>query len=382
MHHPGHHHYHVIRLTELKRIYWAHTIKLLASSMTLIFIPIYLYRLDYSLTAILWYFLLFSLFWLIIQHPILKWSNRMGANRAMAISLVLQGIHTLMLATLTTYDWPLWLLALIWSIFVALYWPNFRACFAKSLLHKKVGPAVGASAALATLAYGAAPAIGGAVATVFGIGVLYVLATLLFIAAAAPLFAGKEIIHREAYNLKELDWRKVNRDLLANAGDTIDDLVLSTVWPLLIFLLIPSYLGVGILSSIGVIGGIVIALYVGNRQELKGPRTYLKRGAAIISLANGVRLLSQSAFQIASVNFINGLGHALVATPFNSRYYTNAEQEPLLPYVYAMMVASAIGSIILFGVLLILSFFAPIQIVLTFGLLIAIPAGFALRLIR
>ena len=71
-----------------------------------------------------------------------------------------------------------------------------------------------------------------------------------------------------------------------------------------------------------------------------------------------------------------------MATPFNARYYENANEEPLLPYVYAMMIVSALGNLVLFAILLVVSFFAPIQTVLLVGLLLAIPAGFAVRLIR
>lgn len=382
MHHAGHHYYHAIRLTELKRLYWAHTVKQLASNMTLIFIPIYLYSLHFSLTAILGFFLLTNIIYLVLQYPAMKWANRIGSNKTMAISLVLQGVLSLMLATLSFFNWPLWVLSLIYAAVIMLYWPNFRACFAKSLLHKKTGRAAGTSSALTTLAYGVAPALGGAIASGFSIVVLYVVSIGLFILAAGPLLSSKEIIQNDPFNLKDLNVRKIKRDLMANFSDTIDDTILSVVWPLFIFLAIPSYVGVGLLSSISVVAGMVIAIYVGRREELRGARKYLKRGTLITSLSNGIRLLTQSVGQIAGVNFINGLGHALMATPFNARYYENANEEPLLPYVYAMMIVSALGNLVLFAILLVVSFFAPIQTVLLVGLLLAIPAGFAVRLIR
>ena len=382
MHHAGHHHYHAIRLSELKRLYWAHTIKQLASSMTLIFVPIYLYNLHYSLQDILWYFLFANIVWFIFLYPCMKLSNIIGANKAMGISLILQSIEALLLATLSIFHWPLWLLAIILASAWIFYWPNFRGCFAKSLLHKKIGQAVGISSALTTFAYGIAPAIGGAIASGFGIVILYVISIALFAFAALPLFGSKEIIQNDFFNLKDLNLRKIRRDLMANISDNIDDSILSIVWPLFIFLLIPSYIGVGILSSISVIAGIVIALYVGKRGHVKVIRTYLKRGTLLTSTTNGIRLLAQSATQIAGVNFINGLGHALMATPFNARYYENANKEPLLPYIFAMMMAAGIANILLFAILLCISFFAPIQIVLLVGLLMAIPAGYMIRLIR
>ena len=381
-HHSTHHHYHITRLSELKRLYWAHTIRALASEMTVIFIPIYLYGLHYSITEIMGYFLWFSVLWGVLQYPVMRFSNFIGFNRAMGISMIIQGIHILMLATISIYHWPLWLIAFVWALLVAMYWPNFRSCFAKSLLHKKIGPSVGISVALLLLAYGLAPVAGGIIATQFGIVALYVLAMIFFLAAAIPLFGGKETIKREPFELRTIKLRRVWKDLVANMGSEVDDSVGAILWPLFIFLLIPSYVGVGVLSSVSVIACMLIAFYVGHRELSKGARGYLNKGTLTVSLMNVFRLFTQSAGQIAGVNFVNGLGRALLTTSYDSRYYQNAEREPLLPYIYLMMMICAIGDALLFGILLLVSLIAPIEVVLAVGLILAVPAGYIIRLIR
>ncbi|HEX7259578.1 MAG TPA: hypothetical protein VF272_01455 [Candidatus Saccharimonadia bacterium] len=382
MHHPGRHHYHLIRLSELKRLYWAHTVSMLASSMTGIFIPIYLYRFGYSVPEIMAYYLWFSVFWGAMQYAVLRFANLIGFNRSMGASMIIHGLQILMLATISVYHWPLWLIALTWALYVAMYWPSFRACFARSLLHKQAGPAVGIATALILCAYGIAPAIGGVIASQLGITVLYMMAMLCFLFAAIPLFGGSEMIRHEPFKLRALQLRRVWRDLVANMGDNIDDSVSTIIWPLFIFLLVPSYMGVGVLSSIAVIASIIIAIYIGRNQARKGTAGYLKRGTLTISLANAVRILVQSSGQIAGINFINGIGHALMSTPYDSRYYRNADREPLLPYVYGMMMAGAAGCFVLFGTLLAVSLVAPITTVLIVGLIMAIPASYIIRLMR
>lgn len=379
-HHVSRHHYHVIRLDELKRLYWAHALRGFAANMSMIFVPIYFYRIGYSLTEIMAYFLYFSIFWGLTQYPAVYITNKVGANKIMALGLVVEGVHILMLATVQSYGWPLWSIGLIMGLAASLYWPGFRGCFAQSLLHKKIGPAVGLAAALYLVAYGIAPAIGGAIATYFGIGTLYVLAMLCFIAAALPLFTAPEIIKNVDIRLSNLNWRKIRKDLIANAGDNIDDSVLSNIWPLFIFLLVPTYVGVGILSSITIIASIVISLYVGKKVRKRSG--FLPRGSWVVSITNMARVFTQSAGHIAGVNFLNGLGHALMLPSYDARYYKNAEQEPILLYVFAMLMAGAVGCTLLFGSLLLISLVAPIEIVLAVGLLIAIPAGYAIRLIR
>jgi MFS family permease len=353
----------------------------LAASLVTIFVPIYLYRLGYSIPAIMGYFLMTSVFWGLTQAWALRFANRIGFNRCMGLSLLIQGFQILMLATLKNNHWPLWSIALVWGVSISMYWTQFRACFTRSLLHRRVGPAVGVSSALLMLAYGIAPAIGGAIASWLGIGVLYILTMLCFVAAALPLFTGEELLEHEAFSLREIRWRKIYRDLLANAGGEVDTMVATSVWPLFIFLIIPTYVGVGILSSVSVIASIFIALYVGERQARK-MSSYLNNGTSIISLTNSVRLVIQSVSQIAGVNFFNGLGQALMVTPFFSRNYQNAEREPLLPYVYAMLISCSIADTLLFSLLLLLSLVIPVKIVLIIGLVLAIPASYAIRLIR
>jgi len=327
------------------------------------------------------YFLWSSVFWGITQKPAIRWANRIGFNRTMGLGLLIQGMEILMLATIKQAHWPLWLIGLVYGISISLYWTQFRACFARSLLHHRPGPAVGISSALLMLAYGIAPAIGGAVASWLGITVLYGLTMLCFVAAAFPLFTGPEFMEREPFEMRELHWRTIWRDLAANQGGEVDAMIATTVWPLFIFLLVPTYVGVGVLSSVAVIASIVIALYVSRRQARK-MSGYLKHGVSVVSLTNAIRLAMQSASQIAGVNFFNGLGEALVITPFYSRYYHNAEREPLLPYVYAMLIACAVSDTVLFGFLLLLSLVVSVKVVLAVGLILAIPGSYAMRLMR
>jgi len=384
IHHGIHQHlFHHVRLSELKRLYFAHSVRTLAATMTTIFVPIYLYRLGYVLPEIVGYFLMLSVLWAVVLYPLMRFANFIGFHRAMGISMFFYGAQILVLATIPQFHWPLWFPAVLFSVAISLYWPQFRACFAHSLLHLKVkGGAVGLSAALTMCAYGIAPAVGGAIATYFGIWVLYIVAMVCFIAAALPLLGGQEVIRKQPFRLRDVRLRRIAPDLAANASSEVDEVVDSVVWPLFVFLLVPTYVGVGILSSIAVIASILIALYTGKREAARGTWGYLKHGSNLISLTSALRLFAQSAPHIAGVNFFAGIGRALAETPYTSRYYKNADKEPLLPYMYFMQLAASLGDTILFGALFILSLLLPMEIVLIAGLFIAVPAGFVMRYIR
>ncbi len=378
----SHLHFHLPQLTEVRRIYWSHSLKSVATNLVSIFIPIYLTKLGYDLGEIMLFYLLMAAFWGLLQYPLFKFSNRIGTNKAMALSFIVHFAQLVLLATLPSAGWPLWLIALSWGTYIALYWPCFRASFAKGLTGKHPGRSVGLSSALIMMAYGIAPAIGGIVATVFGINAVYVAAMLLLVVAALPLLTGPEIIKNDPFDLSKLRLRRIWRDLLANGSSEVDDVALSSLWPLLIFLIIPTYAGVGILSSLAVISGIVIAIYIGRREERRGTHRYLSQGVAVTATSNAARLATETAGQIATVNLVSGVGHAMLSTPYATEYYREADREPRLPYVYAMMTACALFDTVFFGILFVLAAVVPDKTVLIAGLAAVVPLTFAIRLIR
>lgn len=378
----AHPHFHKPQMNEVRRIYWSHSLRLIAANLVTIFIPIYLLNLNYDLGEIILYYLMMAVLWGVLQYPILKISNRIGTNKAMVVSFVLQFSQLVLLATLPIMGWPLWALSIAWALYVAFYWPCFRASFAKGLDGKHPGRSVGISNALTTVAYGIAPAVGGIVATIFGITSIYIAAMVILALAAVPLLTGPEIIKNDPFDLSKLRLGRVKRDLIANAASEVDDMALSIIWPLLIFLIFPTYAGVGILSSIAVISGIVISLYVGRREERRGVRHYLNEGVAVTAFSNAGRLVADTTASIATVNLFSGFGHALLNTPYITEYYKEANKEPRLAYMYGMMVACAIADSLFFALMFALAQVVPDKTVLAAGLAAIVPITLAIRLIR
>lgn len=377
-----HAHFHMPKLTEVRRIYWSHSLKLVAANLVVIFIPIYLLQLGYDLSEIILYYFFMAVIWGLVQYPIFRLSNRIGTNKAMAVSFAFQFIQLVMLATLPAVEWPLWMISLTWALYVAFYWPSFRSSFAKGVGTKHPGRSVGIANALTTVAYGIAPAVGGIVATVFDIVAVYIAAMVILVIAAVPLLSGPEIIKNDPFKLSSLRVRRVARDLVANAGSEIDDVALSIIWPLLVFFIVPTYAGVGVLSSLAVVSGIAISLYIGRSEERKGVHRYLNRGVTATTLSNAARLIADTTASIATVNLFSGLGHALLSTPYVTEYYREANREPRLPYMYAMMIACAVIDSLFFGILFILTGLISDQAVLIAGLAMIVPLTWGIRYIR
>lgn len=376
-----HMHYHATRLHGTKELLWSHSFRSVAENLISILVPVYLYNIGYSISEVMLYLLLQGVFWFLLIYPMLKFINAVGTKRAMAFSMLGNITTFILLATLPSHHWPLAVISLVSGWQTAVYWLAFRRSFARSLAHRRVGRYVSFWSALTTLSSGLAPAIGGAVATIFGITATYYLAVCLFVVAAVPLLRGEEFVRHERFALSVADVRRNLRDFFANFSESWHDNTQNYLWPLYIFLLLPSYAGVGILSSVMVLSSVIIALYVGRREEVKGERHYLREGTSVTGVVHVLQTLAQNAGQVFGINVLAGVGYALYLTPFNTKYYQRID-EGGWPYLMGMQMASALAYTASFGLLFVLSFVLPIKVLLIVGIAVAALFSFGIGRIR
>lgn len=370
--HYGHHHFHILRFGDLGALNLSSTLRNIANGLFTILVTIYLYRLGYDLTSILFFLVICQLIWMLLIYPAMRIINRIGTTWAISISMLGNIAFALLLLTLPDYGWPLWVIAAAWAFFVSLFWPAFRLSFAESLKNHRAGRNVGFATALLVLASGIAPAIGGTIATLAGIDVVYIISVLLFATAGLVLLRKVPPVKQEPF---KLEWRVLKRsfsDYVANFSFSIEDAILENIWPLFIFLFLPSYAGVGILSSVAVLAAIGVSLYVGKREETVGTKRYLREGLTVVSVSNLFRLIVSNAGHVFGVNALSGFGRSMALTPYMTRYYKHI-QEGGMSYVFGMMIASGLGWLLPYSILLALSYFLPDREVLLVGLLLTVP---------
>ncbi len=381
--HDFHHgSYHLLRMGEMGKVFWAHSFGVIGSSLVTVFIPIFFYKLGYSIQQILIYLALQSFAAFLVQYPATRVIGKIGANRSMVLAEVFHTVFFIGLLVLPGLERSLAVLVPIgfaWSITRALYWPSFHANFSKARAHKKAGNQVGAINAMVTFAHGATPAIGGVIATVYGISWAYGLAIVFYVIGMTPLLFGEEVTKRRPLNFRNVNYRKTLPDMLSNAMYGATSLAELVVWPLMISFIVTSYAGVGLLSSVVTVASIAVTLYVGRREGAKGERHYLKEGTLVTAVTNALRVGATSGGQIAGINLLSGVGHALTMTPFISRYYERADEEPRLEYITLMEMAHELSWAAYFLLLLALTAFFPTTTALAVGLVVAVPLSFGAR---
>jgi MFS transporter len=377
-----HAHYHILRMTEMKRVVWAHFLSTFGMSMVSIFVPIFLLKSGYSFSDVMLYLAELSLFALPLQYVAAKLVAHLRANHAMVVGLGFQVGFLLMLLSIGSGSWPLWLIASFWAAWRAFYWMSFHINFSKTRNKLKEGSQVGAVSALKVLGGGLAPAIGGLLATSYDISVVYGLAVGLQFIAILPLLFGKEISVQRGLNLRLINLRKIIGDLFAQVSNGITTVSESMMWPILVSFLVPSYAGVGILSSVVVLSAIAVSLYVGGREAKRGRHHYIREGVALTTISDFFRLIAQNASHVFGINLFGGIGNSLYYTPFVTKYYDHADEEPRLEYITVMEMAHEVAWGLFFLVAFGLSFLVSPSAVLLICIAIAAPFNFGIRAIR
>lgn len=361
---------------ELTKLYWSQIITTLADGLVAIFIPIFLLTLGYKLSQVLLYMIMFGAFCVPALYIMLKLVTKIGANRVMGLANMGQVVFMVLLITLPTHHWPLLVLAIVAACVNTAYWPAFHANFALSRTPEKAGKQLSYFYVLMAAAGALAPTIGGLLATYVSISLVYAIAAGLFLLAALPMFSGSEVVKPVDFRLARLKGLDIKADLLAYGGWAFIETTEEVVWPIMIFLIVSTYAGVGLLSSALIVTGILTTLYVGRREAVKGEKHYIKRGSASTSLTNLGRIFASTSPLVFGMNLLSGVSFHLLEVPFFTRFYTHVSTRPTLEYLFASEATYGMSLVVFYSILFVFSLTLPAQMVLIIGLILTIPASY------
>lgn len=378
LHHPV---YHTPRLREMRHLYWAHGLTAFSMGLSLLLIPAYLLTIGYSLPNVFLFFIILFAAAIPFSYISAALASQISPNRLMAVGNVFCGLFFVTLLLMPVLDIPLWFPPLLKAVDKGLYWPAFHLSFSKSRLHKKADSQVGAMNAVVILTFGIAPAVGGVVASLADISWVYGLGAVMLAASAVTILTGRDVITHRPFNPRLLS-KRVIPDLLANASFASTFLADTIIWPLVIFLLVKSYAGIGVLGSVVVLSSAVVAYVVGKRADRRGERHYVKEGSWVAAITNALRLVAASALHVFGINLLGGVSQSLLGTSLTARYYKHADREPRLEYIWAMETSHLVGWVVLLSVGYVLASVLPTGAALSAVLILAIPLSFGVRLMR
>lgn len=339
-----HHRFH---FTELREIYLMHSIRGLANSLFVIFIPIYFYRIGYSLTVVGLFFLFINILRILLPLFAGFVISRLGAKRTMQVSVMPAIISTIAIASAMHGYWVLFIAALFWSIEVSLFWPANHANLSYIRDRNKTSSESGTIFILLTIAYALGPLIGGTIASYSDIRYVYIIAIIAMLTAMYPLSKTAEQMPRKKFKLSHVKqmWRRITPHLFANTGGSFQAQAVSYAWPLFIYFLLESYQEVGIVTSLSLIATTIVTFVAGKRGDKGKNKDQIKLGGQTVAATHMLRPLATSGLAVTGLNVVHDVAANVHKVPFLSYYYQHAdESNDRLAYVVAMDMSCGLGN--------------------------------------
>lgn len=329
---------------ESPALYSSHAIKTFAQSLMGLFIPIYIFTLEYipefTGKRVIDGFLLILIFYLIrsisaiwmmnfVTNTIFGFLNFKKsifvANICLALGLTLLALtpHSIVF---------LFISAVLFAAETNLYWIPYHLFFIRKASNGsgKYGRSFGIRILSSQLASAIGPLIGGFIIAFFGFIVLFTIGTVLIVVSAIPILFSVHEHNHGKHNASHIFSRLIRsksliNDTIAISSTEADALMYAVFWPVLLFIIAESYTTLGIITSISVTISCLAALLIGNLVDTKGARFIHKIGCVINSILYLPRafLTSLQAFFILDV--VDKLNGILYAVPFNAVMYEHAK---------------------------------------------------------
>ncbi|HPL93165.1 MAG TPA: hypothetical protein PLB38_02695 [bacterium] len=367
----------------VRMLYLNRLIMLISTGLIGLFSIVFVYQNLNGINGVLYYSLLaYGL--MIITTPLGAFlMTKVGQKNAMILSMPFLFIHYLFLIKMPADPWfyvHLSIGAVV--LFKAFYWIPFNVEFSNN--GTKNGHSGSSVAALNSLSYLVAivtPGLAGFILTYFDYTSLFSLALIISGFAMLPLLAMPDQKEKFTWTIPETYgqlFKKANRKMIfAYLADGAEGMVAVLIWPIFLFQLLKgNYLDLGILSTLIVLGSIVLQQFLGKLVDSKYRQRLLPIGAALYSLGWLMKMFVVNALQVFLVGVYHNIALVLLRTPFDAfMYETHADQGHYVDeYTVLHEIALAIGRVLMIAFLyfllqiasLNLAFLAAAVVVLAF----------------
>jgi MFS family permease len=367
---------------ELSQIYISSFFRMMAFSLVGIFIPLFLYDLDYSLGAIFGFYIAYFVARSVIHLPAGLLVARIGPKHTMIASFLLQLVSSLSFLTLADFSWPLWLVALIFAAASCLFFTAYHVDFSKVKHSEHGGKEMGFASIVQRIGGAIGPVVGGVVATVFGPQYIFLAMILLLLIALGPLLTSPEPVRvHQKIRFRNIRLRSIVRDLVSYTGLTISHQLSISLWPLYlgIFALgANAYLKLGGLSSVGFIVSIFTAYAIGKIVDRRRGRSLLRISAMSDVFIQAVKPFVNTLPFAFVVNTAGESSAVAMRISYQKGMYDAADDQPgnRIVYISLMETVGSVAKAIIWVGLLWIGYSVSFEIAIIVGFMLAALSNF------
>ncbi|MEK7537864.1 MAG: hypothetical protein AAB619_02745 [Patescibacteria group bacterium] len=281
-HFPSYFHRRINR--RLGGLYIAVTVLDFALAMVVLFEPVYLYRLGYTIQHILLYYVVvYGLYYFLVPLGG-QVVARVGPARSMAASSIMLIGYYLSLLLVARAGAFFWIAPIFFSLQKTLYWPAYHTDFILNSDPDERGKEFSGLWSLSTMVYIIGPALGGLIIQQSGFNVLFILVMALIVLSNLPLFIAPTTYHGTLMSYGRMLIQPFTRFHLRSTLAYLslgEELIMLVVWPVFIALTFTTYERMGGALAVAAFLTALVTLYIGRLIDRNQPVRTLRWGALV-----------------------------------------------------------------------------------------------------
>lgn len=351
--HPGYLSHHLSR--EIKELYWAKSISDLAMAAVMLFEPVFLYTLGYSLSQVIWFFFAVYLVYLFIMPLGAKLASYKGYEHSIFYSSFFMILYWALLFGIEFYPILIFFAPVALALQKALYWPAFHADMSRFSSADQRGRENSGMYALMSLIFIVGPLLGGFIALKFGFIWLFIIVASLMLVSNIPLFTTLEQFVIKPYKFADTwdMYKKFPKQMVGywGFGEELTQLV---IWPIFIYITIPDYFRLGAIISISTMVSTLVMLYVGILTDQRNKQVLIRYFSVLTGLSWVIRPFFPSVRGVLSTNTLGTISKNSLIVPLTSMTYDRANETHIMPYAVFFEQNLVIGKLLIMAVILLM----------------------------
>lgn len=323
----GRHYWRVISFDEIAELYASRLITVFAINIVSLFTAVYLYKLGYSVVFIAGFYACIYFMKVLISPVAAKVAAYYGPKHGILFANIIR-IPSLVALALLPVAGSYQLLAIIvfgvlQQIASAIYDLCYMIDFSKVKHTEHAGKEIGTMQVIERSAKIASPLVGGILASMFSPEVTVIVAGILFIVAAIPLFRTVEPTKtRSQLHLSGFPWRLAMRSIISQSVTGFDFVASGLMWTLFVTIFVFAALGdsvyaaLGGLASLGVLVSLLAAWVFGQIVDRHKGGILLVAGTLANTVIHIFRPFVTSGAGVMGINIANETATSAYALPF------------------------------------------------------------------
>lgn len=354
--HIRHHSHQFLKDKEMNELYVFYGIFNFALELISIFVPIYLYRLGYSIPWVISHYLITSLVFVAFSYTGARIVSRIGIKHSFLVVAPLFITYFLGLHFIPDFPALFFILPAIRAVKMVIFNFSFHLNFITHSDRKSRGKAVSVAQASALAGSFMAPFLGGVIVKFANFPTLFITGSIILLASVIPLFLSRECYEKIDFNRKNLFrdiFRRENLPYAASfSGYAIESWIGFIIWPIFLYFIFSNTESVGAITSIATILTFFIFYYIGKESDKKDKRQLLRIGTVLYFFGWLGRIFVDSFTSILFIDTYKNLSQHFLHIPWSAYFYDLAAKGNYFKFIVQREIIFNLARIVVLPILM------------------------------